>query len=253
MNGIAAGIEQFLNNLNTSAGAFLAALTAVSVVSMALIQTVKDVFPLRRAFQRSRMQHWLSAGARDAKVPDGQAVSPATAELDLISLSVDGDECAFYDLDIDQLCGQFNAALQVVIDYPARHQDLLRIVASEADPADVETLIEASRSPFTRATSDASASDDAAAHYADARTRVTHQMQRAIDGFQIATGFRWKWWMQLASFAVSALLAGVAVGTASTALTLGAEVVTVVVVAILAGFLAPVSRDLMVALQSLRG
>jgi hypothetical protein len=87
----------------------------------------------------------------------------------------------------------------------------------------------------------------------DARTRITHQFQRAVDGFQIRTSFRWKWWLQLLSLALSGALTAFAMAlslptgrhTLGTAGAIGLG-------ALLSGFLAPVARDLTAAIQRLR-
>ena len=86
---------------------------------------------------------------------------------------------------------------------------------------------------------------------ADARNRVTHQLQRAVDGFQIATGYRWTYYMKIASFVVSAILAAIAVQTKGQGIL--SHIGVIAFTAVLAGFLAPIARDLAATIQKLRG
>jgi hypothetical protein len=155
-----------------------------------------------------------------------------------LTLAVDGNASALYDLQIEQLCGQFTAAIQIVLEFPDSHLDLLTITASKSSTDDIRIILQPPPSPPTP-------------QFVDARTRVTHQCQRAIDAFQISTGFRWKWILQLASFAVSAVLATVALSYGTAAVQ--SNLFSITISAILAGFLAPVAKDLLAVLQKARG
>ncbi len=236
---------------------YLTMVTAIGAITMALIQTVKDMTPARRFFQRAAFRRWLAEGAHDAgrASPRGELggtgaapapPDPSLAERRIISLATDGDDRALYDLPIEQMCGQVNAALQVVLDYPARDADVVRIVASESSPGDLAQLLAGPGDGTPAQAAQRSA-------FVDARTRITHQFQRAVDGFQIRTSFRWKWWLQLLSLALSGALTAFAMAlslptgrhTLGTAGAIGLG-------ALLSGFLAPVARDLTAAIQRLR-
>jgi hypothetical protein len=81
-------------------------------------------------------------------------------------------------------------------------------------------------------------------------------MQRAVAGFEFATGYRWKLYLQIASFLVGAALtaAALAVTPPAGATERGLLVngLGVAFSAILAGFVAPVARDLTVVLKRIR-
>lgn len=233
------GISQFLKEVADHWSAYVIALGLIGGVSMALLQTAKDLLPLRQWFQRSFLRKWLEEGGAEARAMAGvPAASAAKAEADLLRIAVDGDAAALYDLQIEQLCGQYTAAIQIVLEFPAAHADLLAITASQANGADIALVLAGPPSPPTQA-------------FIDARNRVTHQCQRAIDALQIRAGFRWKWLLQLASIVIGALLTWVAMLHQQPAITPGA--VSVLVSAILAGFLAPVAKDLLAVLQKARG
>jgi len=85
----------------------------------------------------------------------------------------------------------------------------------------------------------------------DARNRVGHRIQRNLDGIQIALGSRWKLWMQVVSITLTVLFVELGILTnvknyTKTTLVVG------VVLGIVGGYLAPVTRDVVAALQSIR-
>jgi hypothetical protein len=265
MNAIASSISSFFTGSTQDLTGFLLALAVIGTATMALIQAVKDVTPMRNWYQRWRLRRWLAEGIDEARERHASLVAksngaPSTSgpadslnlddvEADLVRLAVDGDRDALYDLAIEQLCGQVNAGLQLVIDYPTAHRALLLVAGSQANTEDLTVLLEADRTQFDPRNDDPE-QVRARQEFADARNQVSHQLQRAVDGFQIAASYRWKWILQLLSFAVSAILAAAALSLGSPAAQY--RTATVVFTAILAGFLAPVARDLTAAIQKLR-
>jgi len=121
-------------------------------------------------------------------------------------------------------------------------------LASVADPVDVARVM----FPPTEAKAARPLDDDDARRrhdsFVDARTRVTHQVQRAIDALQITAAFRWKFILQLSSILLSGAIAGIGVWKFAPQ----AGFLAVVGIGIMGGFLAPVARDLVAALQQLR-
>lgn len=257
----AAAINKLVSAVSDHTYSFFTAVAAVGVLSMAILQTIKDLFPVRQWFQRFWVRSWLDepptrAGIQETPPPPGFDEAARgkheEAERDLIQLATDGYESAFYDLPIEQLCGQMNAAAQAVLDNPRNHVALLLHLARNANPDDIAVVISppeqirdaranlgpAERSEFDR--------------YVDARNRVTHHIQRAIDALQVSAGFRWKYLLQVSSIILSALIAGLAVFMFSAIEGVLSKLVATVAVAILGGFLAPVARDLVASLQQLR-
>ncbi|MBI2833587.1 MAG: hypothetical protein HYX76_04065 [Acidobacteria bacterium] len=239
-------ITQFADAISSRAVGVVTALAAIGVVSMAIIQTVKDLFPVRRLFQESFLRGWLHERRRESQLapkPDD-----ARAGQDLVRLATSGSSAAFYDLPIEQLAGQMNAAAALVLEFPARHRDLLGCLASIAEPDDLRVLVE--RANQTRADLERLQQQAPGDYQAlvDARTRVMHQVQRSIDGFQIAAGYRWKLYMQLAAFTISYVLTvlGVTINRPAGTPAFGG-LVAALPLGILGGFLAPVARDLVVA------
>ena len=249
---IPTAIETMVNLVVASVYRYAVALAAVGVVSMAILQTVKDMLPARRWFQRWWVGRWLDRQVAAAASQTASAPIKAVAHEDLVRLATSGDDKALYDLPIEQVGGLMNAASQIVLDYPPDHRDLLLCLAAQARPEDLELLL-AQGPSATRPR--ATLTEPARSQFVDARNRVTHQVQRSLDGLQIAAGFRWKWMIQLLSIVLSCLLvwAGMAFFMGERGSVIRANFLILYLLAgVLGGFLAPVARDLVAALQQLR-
>jgi hypothetical protein len=226
--------------------------TAAGTIAMAMLQLVKDLTPLRREFQRWWLQGWIAAHVdafnrhRQSKAADKKAlpaVSAGTAETLLIELATGGDDRAFYELAVEQMVAQMNAAVQIMLDYPKKYCDLLVVLSEGADLNDVSAVI--SQSPEAKARKTAPS-----AEYLEARTRVSHRVQRNLDAVQIALGSRWRFWMQTTAIVLSVLLLELGVILFGGA-RLGALLLAIPI-GILGGYLAPVARDVVATLQTLR-
>jgi len=86
-----------------------------------------------------------------------------------------------------------------------------------------------------------------------ARGRVSHGIQRTIDAIQILVSSEWQWTMRAAATGVSGILCMMAVQHAAPSEVGDANRALVTLAAgLMGGFLAPVARDLVAALQQLR-
>ena len=233
-------------------------LLGIGALSMAVIQTAKNMFPLRRWFQRSHVEKWLAARAHaSAAAPEA---SVPQAKTDLVHLGAAGDANAFYSLPIEQLCGQINAATQALLDYPARHWELLRCLASQSKPEDLAAInppdpaVQTARKALLRkpAVTLTDNEHNQVDDYVAARNRVSHQIQRAVDSLQISVGFRWKFWIQLASIFLSAALAAGALAITGHPLNSSRALCFIVLAAIFSGLLASVIRDLAATIEQIR-
>lgn len=220
-------------------------LTAVAIASIAtaLVELLKDLFPVRRAFQRNFLERWFTE--RLAAKPNAAAIEFRKADAELVRLATGGDRDAFYDLEPAQLCGQMNSAAQQVIAFPKRHSDLLRFLAPEADPNDVELLTSAANATPGNAMTDSHVTE-----LLDARNRVTHQLQRSVDALQISMSFRWKFLIQIIIYLVCFILAFVVVLAVKTISWF--SVAEAIAVGLLAGFVSPLLSDLASFINQLR-
>jgi hypothetical protein len=225
----------------------------VGLISMALVQLWKDLFGPRQQFQKSRLRSWLNAREDQVKDKHQQSATAGKVEGDLIRLATSGDAEAFYDLPIEQLCGQMNAALQAALDYPELHREMVWCFAYQCDTADVVALFKPPKDHMEKKREELRPEQkELVDNYVAARNRVGHQFQRAVDGIQISIGFAWKWRLQLISLLLSIFIALLAIFLAKRESQWAYGIPQSLVIGILAGFLAPVSRDLVAGLQQFR-
>jgi hypothetical protein len=231
---------------------FFTAALAVGLLSMALIQVLKELVPVRRWFQHHWLWQWLEQ-RRDLSGNRGQLPSVEEVEKEIVQLATDGDSHAFYNLPIEQLCGQLNAAAQAVLDHPKEHEALLRYLAAKANPADIDQVLGCSAKFREQSGATLEGPERTAfTECVDARNRVAHQVQRAIDALQLSGGDRWKLWIQIFSITLSGIIAAIGVSIFGEIHGFVRRTEITLAVAILGGFFAPVARDLIAAMQSAR-
>ncbi|MSP48376.1 MAG: hypothetical protein EXQ95_03505 [Alphaproteobacteria bacterium] len=232
MKDLIAAFEQLSSG---SLATFLFLLAAAGTISMAVIQIVKELIPVRRSYQRNWLTKWLAARV-GVVAPPGAALAAVRSEL--IELATGGDDRAFFELPAEQVVAQMNAAAQIAMDYPRRHTALLSVLSAGVSADDLATFLAGPTGP------------EAQPRYTDARNRIGHRLQRNLDGLLIALGNDWRWWMQIIAIALTLLIVEIAV-VLSTNWSLAA-ILWAVPVGIIGGYLAPITRDLVAALQNLR-
>jgi hypothetical protein len=283
-NPVLTSITEYVKKIVDFAFPYALVASLVGALSMALLQTLKDIFPIRSWFQKARLRKWYEdkqgkmsklfqpenrqkftdflkfQGLTDDQIQKylggysyaNDSTSKSSFEVfqyQLLSLSTDGNESAFYDLPIEQMCGQMNTCAQLAIEYPIRFTNVLSPLVASADPLDIYLLfllptpIQGMDNPDTKAINSL---------YSEARNRIGHHIQRAVDAIQISFGSSWKKYMQVASIILSGLICALGVGFLDTQMTIFQRIALALVSAVLGGFLAPVARDLVAALQKLR-
>ena len=169
-------------------------LAAIGTVSMALLQTAKNVFRMRSRFQKRYFGKWL----RDNSPSVDDALQ---AKWDLIGLAASGDEEAFFDLPIEQMCSQIKGISPVLLDYPEEHVALLLCLAKRANPEDIKCVLSPPPLELHLKRPDQHTHEEKllVRAYAAAKTRVAAQVRCTVDAVQTSIGFRWKYTLQVAS------------------------------------------------------
>jgi len=262
---------------------------AIGVIVMASIQTVRGVFPVRGAFHRQRMVLWLSRledvhKALDKRVGvevlqsylplitdtpknESRRLPEPEAALDaLLGLTTtqalektDRPHLAFFDLPLEQLCGQISVGAERAIIDPKKHAPLLVLLAGsgglddaieflkqDAAQSEVVTVNGAKQSKETDGADMKSARQDA---FMQARSKVEERIRRNIDWLQIDTAYRWKLGVRCLAIALAAAL-GLLSALASGQYT--AIPASMAVAGIAGGFFATVTRDLVAVVERLR-
>lgn len=229
-------VSDFFSQAAKNWGHYVVTLNIIGAVSMGLLEIAKNLFPIRRHFQRWRLREWFVGAACRATSSLKTAVCADIAEDQLITLGANGNVRAFYDQQPQDISGIYNATIQIVLESPEAYQQLLRVTASHANPYDI-TAIETIPSPMTQT-------------YIEARSRVLHQCQRAIAAFEVATDFRWKWLMQIAALIISTTVTAIALSNSATKVS--ASFASIAFTSLLAGFIAPVAKDLLGIIQAMK-
>ncbi len=223
-----------------SAGTAVLVLGAVAAITMAILQIIKDVTPLRRIYQRWWMSTWITQQAAGfGALHNNAKANPAKAAMALVELTTGGLADAFYDLSPEDMELQANAAGQIVLDEPSRYPDLLFVLSVGAAWEDLDRV--GPGQPKAGSTQE----------YFEARSRLVRRMARNLQGARLALSNRWKLWMQLAALLLTTLLVEAVV--VSSRPSDGVTYVLAIPVGLVGGYLAPVARDLLAALQRLRG
>lgn len=185
----------------------------VGALTMALIQVVRVLIPIRGYFHREQLLEWLS-GFDQVRVKS-TAVSPENrrlAQQALLEFETRGGtgrsdslyKRNLYDGSIEQLCAQLNVTLETGIDSPRQMPTLLHCFFGADGIEELEIL---HGRPFwekpdlkPNAVREAtepedwkeSKDDSEMLRKAAARATLTRLSQFRIDAFQIATAGRWR-------------------------------------------------------------
>jgi hypothetical protein len=254
-------IHNGLVNINQYALAYLMDLCVISALAMAILQSVKEISTLREDYNRKHFLVWL--GRRSSFVtpaPQNPATYSNDAEGELLRIATDRDQYAFYGGDVAAMCAQFSGAATVLLDYPELSPQLFYLLTINGEPNDVNLLLSAKPLPpmpilanqtLTYAQLKQAALDRQA--LIDARNRIRHQLTQSISSFQSTVSARWertmKFWAWLISLLLTFLagaLAGLLTGNDA-----GAHIVLLFLASAISGFLAPIARDLVAALEGL--
>jgi hypothetical protein len=251
-------------------------LAAIGSVSMALIQAIKNETPIRNWFQQFKLRQWLLASLLE-DFTDGrfrrfsnrlkrrfggnqeirrvQEQHLRNIEQELILLATSGDRDAFYDLQIEDMCDQIRKVVSVILDYPKLHEDLLVCMARGASQEDIDRILGRGRfATLGSLTQSSETEKETLRNYVAAKNRILLQIRCSVDAIQTSIGFRWKFWLQSASMVLSAVLGAVsiylgALGAISSAAGKMSTFESSILVGFLAGFLAPIARDLVATIE----
>jgi len=122
-------------------------------------------------------------------------------------MATSGNAKTLFRLPLEKLCGQIAAVAQVVLEKPEGegHKSVLRVLAGRDEEIQrrVDRLIGLDEySDDSSTSSNKIESDDEA----ELRGRLSHAIQRNIDAFQTATGYRWRFYVQAALLVFSGIM-----------------------------------------------
>lgn len=178
----------------------------IGALTMALIQVVRLLIPIRGYFHRQRLFDWFvrssyffGPSARHARnIPTDDRIQGAKRALFEFE-SRGGNWGSFphftrdlYDGSIEQLCAQLNVAIEAGLDSPTQVPDLLRCFFGEEGLRQLEILEQYQSWEGSDEESREPIDDRGLLRKAEARASLTRLAQSRIDAFQIATAGRWR-------------------------------------------------------------
>jgi hypothetical protein len=227
---------------------FALAIVILGVLTMAVIQMVKDLSFLRRKLQYNWIKGWIESRS---PAPTGRyrdkIADMSFADLEYYAgLSTDDDRKSFYRLPIDQLCGQLNLALRAAMENASAYPMALITFSDPVGRGDLEKVADSQ----TLVGQGELKPESAGFHqYAEARNRVAHHVERSIDSLQASIGSRWKFWLQMASLILAIAFAFIMVFWFKSENAFWTNSGDAIGIGFTAGFLAPVFRDIFARLQ----
>lgn len=225
-------------------------LAAAGTISMAIIQIIKQLTPLRRFYNRFWLKRWIRL-----KTP---LVDLPTAEKALAGTVTGGDRDACYELEADELANQLKDSITNLINYPHRNPEMYLLLSSGADKDDVDGIRDSAMRRAKQSIASAKVPTDQVDPEAaerpfptDARGRVSERMRRNVDGMRYALNDDWRWWMQMLALVLTVVIVEGAI-VAQDLASPGTMFVGIPL-AIAGSYIAPITRDIVAALENLRG
>lgn len=283
------GVEQ-LQPETSSAPQFFGTIAGAGLLAMAIIQGLRALLPLRGVFHRVTLERWVDDATPGETSDAGRRQRIVGSITRLACGPVSTDKYALLDLPIEQLCGQIAAGADRLLDAP--FAATLETSGSDHKPATVHDVLtalaagggkdideyltlartmvpetaaatppaggerpsrdEGAGSPTSAApppapvTADATlegATSKSAQEYVRLRSSISQRIQRNIDGLQISTTFWWRRVVRSLAFTVSGVL-GLSV--------FNGRITYTVMCAIVGGFVATASRDLIAVVEKAR-
>ncbi len=263
---------------------------AIGVIVMASIQAVRAIVPVRSWFHRHRVSVWLGRAPDKFKKPQhfkprmrerlteapwlGEYIKPDTTEEDILHrllqlTTAEGEDRpsvsrAFFDMPLEQLCGQISAGAERAIVDPRANGDILLRFANAAGEEDVlsffkahdelngtraDTGIKSPEPDFSFGVEPAPSRERRTETFMRARASVEERVRRSIDCLQIESGFEWRRRLRVIAVTLAAALGLTAALIANQFL---ASVPAAIASGIVGGFFAMLARDLTAIVERLR-
>ena len=229
INGVLQGLFALTSDKVWKSGVVL---VAIGLLTMALIQGARSLFPLRGWFHRRQIELWLNGDT-------GLTVLYRR-------LRIEKYDTAFYDLPIQNICGQIAAVAETILvectdsSQPCGEENLglLRALAGPESKDDVDKLTAINMLP----------GDELSLR----RARLGSNIQRNIDNLQITAGTRWRRRLRVSAFILSFLFSAYLLRSLRFNWHLFVLLGGAMVAGLIGGYFASVFRDLVAVIEGLR-
>jgi hypothetical protein len=242
LDGYLAQLADALGRLSTGTSwRMMLALVAVGTFSMASLEVFKALTPVRERYQEKWFGKWLTVRANSLDSQIIQCLNKTSTVIaqeaigQLVELATGGDNAALYSMWPEAMEPQMVLASQIAVDDPSRYASLVAVLSAGISVADLTAV----------------SNPDGTPAYMAARERAMRRIMRNLDGARLSLGNRWKLLMQLTSIGTTVLIVELAVafGPSPHCVT---EYLLALPIGVVGGYFAPITRDLLAALQQLR-
>ena len=232
-------------------------LAAIGGAAMSLWQVAKELFSLHKSFNVRLIKEWAATGT-DAPDADGAIVETF---MKLVAVGKEATD-ALYALKTAQLVGQLQAGGRIAVADPLRHEAVLRFLVGATNEQLADRFLNYSRQEASQHSDPAQPAvneERVRRDIALCRDQVEHYVQRKFDGLQMRADAQWAQCNRRAAIALSILITWIALVMAGQVPSSGGRVgawvgsgLVAVVAGAIAGFIAPVAKDLVGVVRTLR-
>jgi len=248
------------------------ALAATSVLAMALLEAWKAVFKIRERFHMRQIHGWISQAPLPSEKESGPGRYHDQVYRQLILLTTGQDldsrygleriegkrfellpSNALFALELERMMGQIQEAADIVLSNPVVYPELYGFLTLGAREHDISKW----RDESSRVPEENNQDRQAMKDRADAFSRLNKYVKRRLDSLQITTKFRWSrrnqaWSIFLGGVLLFLSLAYIEVSESSWALVNPLTLLRILIASLVGGIVAPVAKDLVVALKQVR-
>lgn len=252
------------------------ALAATGVLAMALLEAWKSVFKTRERFHMRELYGWISQAPVPASMLKDGASEPGGfhdqvyRQLVLLTTGQDLDaryslerirgkrfellpSNALFALELERMMGQIQDAADIALSNPSVYPELYRFLTQGASEDDISNWQTAS----TWVPEENSQNRQAMKERVDTFTRLSKLVKRRLDSLQITISYQWArrnqaWSIALGGALLFASLAYIEISTSAWALFNPLTWLRMLVASLVGGIVAPVAKDLVVALKKVR-
>lgn len=253
------------------------ALAATSALAMALIEAWKSIQNSRPRFHMRHIYKWISEAPLPEIAPNQETPFRLAGFKDqvyrtiiLLTTGVNLDERyalhriahmsfdnsssnALFALELDRMMGQLQEAADIVLTNPGIYPELYRFLTTGAALSDIQNWEKDS----------ATVPDEDVMNRmqmksrVDAFSRLNKFVKRRLDSLQITMSYEWSRWNQWSSICLGAgllflSLSYIEISTSAWAVINPLTWARIIVASLIGGIVAPVAKDLVVALKKVR-
>lgn len=252
-------------------------LAAVGALTMALVEAYKSLFKTREKYHMRILYKWVAASPIPWKTIEKlhltlkeknfhesvyrqiiHLTTGVSAERPELSYELErglftlSPENALFALELEKMMGQIQDAADMALSNPTIYPELYLLLTVGANPVDVENWYHWSVLPPTTVSEE----KEKAKAQADTYSRLHQIMRRHLDGLQLTASYRWKQLNQFYAVLIGAVLLFIgliSIEWGTDALDKGGTWIKIVLASLIGGMVAPVAKDLVVALKKVRG